>query len=370
MRVLHVFKTYLPETSGGVERVIWELCENAPAIGVTAEVAALAPRPVADRVQAVAHHRLHRFARDFELAATGFSADFMGRFPKLAADYDLLHYHFPWPFADLAHLARRIAKPYVVTYHSDIVRQGMLLRVYRPLMRAFLNRAARVVATSQNYVDTSPDLSEFDPAVVPLGITEHLYPPAETTDRIRPILAQPEPFVLSVGVNRHYKGFGTLIAAAGKLPFRIVLASAGPRAAALEDEIRDSQAHNVHLIRDASEGEKMALLRQCAVFALPSINRAEAYGVSLVEAAMMGKPMISCAIGSGTTFVNLDGVTGLVVPPGNVDALCAAIVALTDEKGDAARFGRAARKRFDDELTGERMAQRYFDIYRSVLAVR
>lgn len=367
MRVLHVFKTYLPETAGGVERVIGELCENAPDTGVIADVAALVPGPVDESPQAVAHHRLVPFRRHFEIAATGFSADFLGRFPRIAAEYDILHYHFPWPFMDLVHIARGIRTPFVITYHSDIVRQAALMRLYRPLMRAFLARAARIVATSHNYARTSAALSSRDPAIVPLGISERLYPAAETTDRIRPIVEAGAPYVLSVGVNRHYKGFATLIAAAAGLPVRIVLASAGPRAAALEADIARSGAANVTLVRDASEGEKMALLRNCTAFALPSVNRAEAYGVSLVEAAMAGRPLICCEIGTGTTFVNIDTVTGLVVPPGDADALRKAIDTLCRDGAMAARMGRAARARYESELTGEEMARRYAMLYADVL---
>ena len=62
----------------------------------------------------------------------------------------MVHYHFPWPFADLLEMIAGGSKPYIVTYHSDIVRQKLLGKYYRPLMNRFLGGAARVVATSQN----------------------------------------------------------------------------------------------------------------------------------------------------------------------------------------------------------------------------
>lgn len=368
MKVLHVFKTYFPETSGGIERVIRDLCENAPDTGVTAEVAALTDASFTDRPVAVGAHRLLRFRRAFEVAATGFSFDMFRHLPRVAQAYDLLHYHFPWPFMDLVHEIRRIRMPYIVTYHADIVGRAGLFKPYRPLMRRFLRGADRIIATSRNYVDTSPTLARLDPVVIPLGISERLYPKGEVTDRVRPVVEAGRPYIASVGVNRRYKGFATLIEAARAGSARVVLASAGPRAVELEAEIARGGAENIVLIRDATEGEKMALLAHCTAFALPSINRAEAFGVSLVEAAMMGKPLISCEIGSGTTFVNVDGLTGLVVPPGDVEALCAAVERLCADRAMAEAMGRASRARFEAELSGERMAERYGELYRAVLS--
>lgn len=366
IRVLHAFKTYLPESTGGIERVIYELCENAPANGIKASVATLSDRP-AGLVTAVGSHRVIAFHRDFEIVSTGFSWDYGRHFARLVRNYDLIHYHFPWPFMDLVHLMRGIRKPYVVSYHADIVKQSGLLKAYEPLMRSFLKGAARVVATSPNYVATSPYLSSFSPDVVPLGVSPHLYPQPQVTERLRPILDDPAPYVLSIGVNRHYKGFSTLLEAAGGLDARVVFVSAGPNAEGLEAELAASGRTGAVLVRDASEEEKMALLERAAVFAQPSLNRAEAYGIGLVEAAMMGKPLVSCEIGTGTTFVNLDGETGFVVPPGDADALRGVLNRLLLDPDLAGAMGENARRRFETELTGQVMAGRYADIYREVL---
>ena len=71
--------------------------------------------------------------------------------------------------------------------------------------------------------------------------------------------------------------------------------------------------------------DKVALLTLCYGVVFPSHLRAEAFGVSLLEGAMFGKPMISSEIGTGTSHVNVGGVTGLVVPPGDSAALRAAL---------------------------------------------
>ncbi len=88
----------------------------------------------------------------------------------------------------------------------------------------------------------------------------------------------------------------------------------------------------------------------------------------LVEAAMFGKPMISCEIGTGTTFVNIDGETGLVVPPENSTDLAQAMTHLLENDEACACFGVAARKRYEHLFSSEALGQAYANLYREVAA--
>jgi len=81
---------------------------------------------------------------------------------------------------------------------------------------------------------------------------------------------------------------------------------------------------------------------------------------------MRGKPMISCEIGTGTSYVNRDGVTGLVIDPDNSDALAAAMRRLFDDQKMADEFGANARQRYLDNFTAERMADSYARLYERV----
>ena len=82
---------------------------------------------------------------------------------------------------------------------------------------------------------------------------------------------------------------------------------------------------------------------------------------------MYGKPMVSCEISTGTTYINANGVTGWTVPPEDAGALRAAMHRLLDDPQDAARMGAAARERFERLFTAQRMAQAYHDTYREVV---
>ena len=81
------------------------------------------------------------------------------------------------------------------------------------------------------------------------------------------------------------------------------------------------------------------------LFPFPSHLRSEAFGISLLEGAMFGKPMISSEIGTGTSYINIAGETGLVVPPNAPQALHEAMRQLWEHPEQAAQMGARAEER-------------------------
>ena len=310
MKILQVYKTYLPETFTGVERVIWELAEGGPRFGDEHRVLTLSRHP-SPGLQ-VDSHSVFQAKRDVLLASSGFSAAAIGLYRQLWETSDVVHFHFPWPMMDLLHLSlpHRRRKPAVVTYHSDIVRQKMLGQLYAPLGHWFLNSVDSIVATSPNYVETSRVLHRHRGKVsaIPIGLSDRTPPPAAVLERWKRRF--PEPFFLFVGTGRYYKGLSYLMEAAAATRLPVVLAGA--------IESRDLGAPvppNVALVGEVDDADREALLDLSLALVLPSHLRAEAFGVALVEACRAGKPMITCELGTGTSFVNRNGVTGIVVPP-------------------------------------------------------
>ncbi len=366
MKVLHLFKTYWPDTFGGVERTIHAIAQSTAAHGVEAEVLSLSRAP-SENTQRFDGHMARKARLDFELASTGFSLEVFRRFRELAGQADLIHYHFPWPLMDMVHFHSRHGKPSVVTYHSDIVKQRLLLPFYRPLMLRFLKDVDAIVATSPNYLKSSPVLKAFKAksSVIPIGIEEKAYPaPTEADDNWRRS-AVAEPFVLFVGVLRYYKGLDVLIQAANQVRCKIVIAGSGPIERQLKLQVARLRIDNVVFLGEVTEQRKMALLHACRGFVFPSNRRSEAYGLSLVEAAMCGKAIISCEIGTGTTYVNESEITGLVVPPSDPTRLAQAINRLLDSPEDAEKLGRAARNRYANFFTADRMGSAYAALYAS-----
>ena len=83
---------------------------------------------------------------------------------------------------------------------------------------------------------------------------------------------------------------------------------------------------------------------------------------------MFGKPMISSEIGTGTSYINIHNDTGLVVPPGNPDALSQAMSRLWNNSGAAEVMGRNAEKRYYEYFTSEKMINSYMQVYSNLLS--
>ncbi len=368
MRVLHFFKTYLPDTTGGIEQVIFQLCEQAHTNGVESQVLTLSRKPVPEEVL-VEHHRVTRARENIQIASTGFSLDVFERFRAMAQDADVVHFHFPWPMMDLVHFCTRHRRPSVVSYHSDIVRQQSLLKLYRPLMNRFLGSVDRIMVASPNYQESSEVLRPFadKTVVVPYGLDACAYPQAsaERLDYWRKRVG--ESFFLFVGVLRYYKGLSSLLEALHGTDFPLVIVGSGPEEIALKDQAARLQLQNVIFLGRLDDEDKICLLQLSLAMVFPSHLRSEAFGISLLEASMLSKPMISCEIGSGTTYVNQHELTGLVVPPASPPALRAAMQRLWSNKVERMQFGAQARQRFEQLFTADRMWQNTLAVYRDAI---
>ena len=371
MRILHFFKTYFPDSRGGGEQFIYQLARGSADRGLDIDVLSLS-RDVRDETRFFENHFVHRVRQNFEFASTGVSFRAFARFSELALEADIIHYHFPWPFADLVHLVTSVSKPTVVTYHSDIVRQKWLLKLYKPLMKRFLGSVDRIVATSQNYLETSEALGDFrdKTRVIPIGLDRSSYP-VPSADLVSAWRARfGERFFLFVGVFRYYKGLHILLDALRETGYQLVIVGAGPVEAELRRHARQAGLTGVHFVGALPESDKVALFQLCYAFVFPSHLRSEAFGISLLEGAMFGKPLISSEIGTGTSYVNIHGETGLVVPPNDPAALREALCYLIDHPELAAEMGDRARLRYEKYFTAEPMIDHYVNLYNELLLSR
>ncbi|MEH6719944.1 MAG: glycosyltransferase [Aurantimonas endophytica] len=361
MRVLHFFKTYWPDTFGGIERTIDAVACSTAGLGVETTVLSLSRKP-GERSVEFHGHRAVKARLDLDVASTGLSLGALGQFAREAAKADIVHYHFPWPYMDAAHFLVRHGKPSVVTYHSDIIKQRALKHLYAPLMQRFLGSVDALVATSPNYAASSPVLARHRDKVeiIPIGLEDAAVDAEETL----PVCVEAErPFFLFAGVLRYYKGVDVLLDAAPLVPCDIVILGAGP----LEDHLRKRASAeglaNVRFVGALPDREKVALMRRCSAFVFPSTERSEAFGLALVEAEMFGRPMISTELDTGTSYVNLHGETGLVVRPNDARALAAAMNEMLASPERARQWGEAGRRRYLDLFTAEAMGRRYQALY-------
>ena len=368
LKILHFFKTYYPDTMGGIEQVIFQLAEGGIQHGIESEVLYLSPRG-AMRNEKIANHVTHRSYENFQLASTGFSFGAIKDFSELAEQADIIHFHFPWPFMDMVHFLTRVKKPTLVTYHSDIVKQKTLLKLYNPLLHAFLRNVDVIVASSPNYVASSEVLGKYmdKVEVVPIGIDRSTYPEVTDASVAHWREAIGERFFLFVGALRYYKGLDFLLDAARQTMLPIVIMGKGPMEMALKQKAKDANLENVIFVGALPDSDKATLMSLCFALVFPSHLRSEAFGISLLEGAMYGKPLISCEIGTGTTYINIQGETGCVAIPGDSLSLAHAMKTLWSDPISAARMGENALKRYEEHFTANEMVKSYSKIYQSLL---
>ncbi len=360
-KILHVYRTHYPETQGGIEEHLRQLCRGLARLGHESRILTVSPQgPFVREVEGttvVAARRL------LEVSSTGLSLDFISRLREQSRWADLVHYQFPWPMADLAQSLGVQKRPYIVSYQSDIVRQTLLEPLYRPLGQHFLAGASAVVASTPVYARSSPWLAQHQDRlhIIPLGLDDV----SVDAQRVRHWRAEVgEDFFLFVGVLRYYKGLHLLIDAARYQHRQVLIAGQGPLEGRLRAQAR--ACPQLRFLGAIDDADKFALLSLARAFVFPSHLRSEAYGLSLVEAAMMGKAMITSDMDSGPRWINIHGQTGLSVKAGDSDDLLAAMQRLDGDADLAQRMGQAARARYLDALHSEQMCAAYARLYAQV----
>lgn len=370
MRILHFYRNALPETIGGIEQFIDQITQGTTALGVKNTVLSLS-KQLSSR-NSTKGYELYTAKRNFEIASNGFSWQAINMYKKLVSQADLIHYHFPWPFADLVHLIVSPQIPSIITYHSDIVRQKLLLKLYNPIKIRFLNSVDHIVATSPNYLQSSTVLQSFNykTSVIPIGINRENYP-SPNLDRVSFFKEQyGKRFFLFIGAFRYYKGLEFILEAAERINYPIVITGSGHLDHKLKVMAQQKKLKNIFFTGIISDENKCALLQACYGLIFPSQFRSEAFGISLLEAAMFSKPLISCEIGTGTSYVNIHNETGLVIPPSNSQALVNAMSWLWMHPQNAMQMGQKAKNRYELLFTAKKMSQSYFDLYSNVISNR
>ena len=242
------------------------------------------------------------------------------------------------------------------------------MRLYRPVLMKFLARADIILPTSELYRDTSPILGSFKDRcrVVPLGIVVDAFtsPDPGRVESLRTRYGGK--FVLFLGRHRYYKGIEYLVRAAQAIDGQVVIAGDGPERAAAESLARGLNV-SVSFPGELSDEELVNYLHACTVFAFPSVERTEAFGISILEAHACGKPVVATTLGTGVEYANLHEKTGLNVAPKDSGALATAINRLLIDTEMAHRLGDCGRERVTREFDARRVAEREFALYQEVL---
>jgi rhamnosyl/mannosyltransferase len=364
LRVLQVGK-YYPPHYGGMETHLEALCEELRRfVELEIVVAASNERQTSKRMlDGVA---LTRSGTLFNLKSAPFCPQMVRAIGRSRAD--IVHIHLPNPGAILAYLASGHRGRLIFTYHSDIVRQKVLSRIFEPFLQRALNLSDAIIVSSPNYIEGSNVLPEHREKcrVIPFGITVDRFQRPDEVEVARLRRLYGPRMVLGVGRLVYYKGFEHLIKAAQYFDGQVVIVGRGPLYSALQQEAQNcGVSHRVSVLTDVQDVRPY--YHAADVFALSSVVRSEAFGIVQLEAMACGKPIVNTALDTGVTFVSPDGLTGLTVPPGDTEALGRAINTLLDNPVLRQKYGREGKRRVEREFNLEVMTRRTLGLYREVM---
>ena len=370
LTILHIGKFY-PPAPGGMEKVVQLLCESERAHGLDSRVlvANTRPRTVRESLHGVPVTRVGAFGA---IGSVGICPGFPLAVGQMARDLTVIHE--PNPVALVSDWITWQQGPLVVWFHSEVLRPQWKYRLmYRPFLRRVLERAARIVVSSPNLATHAAELQPFrDKCVaIPFGIDRtRLDATPDIVRRAEELRSSvPGPRLLFVGRLVPYKGVDVLLRAMAAVDATAWLIGDGPLRERLEaDAARWKVADRVRFLGALSDGEVVAHLHACDVFVLPSVTHAETFGMVQLEAMTCGKPVVSTNVRSGVPWVNRHDETGIVVEPGDADALAKALNRLLHDATLRERMGMAGQAHVLRNFTLEGMASSTAALYREVVA--
>ena len=366
MRVLHVYKDVYPPVVGGIERHIDSLRLALPDIEQDVIACSRSARTVRRWAPPPRQGENLLVAELGRVLAVPISPTFAWHVARYGAGA-VVHVHMPNPVGELGALLTRRRRGLITTYHADIVRQEHFLAAYEPLVRRCLQESDEVLVATQRLASESSIIarSGVRPKVVPYATDAGTWVNPDATE-VAALKEEHGPYVLATGRLVYYKGFDRLIDIASEIGWPIVIVGDGQERSELEARIRRTDVSDrVKLAGGVSDERLAAHLAAADLFVLPSVNRAEAFGIALLEAQAAGLPVIVTDTGAGTVEAFAPGETGILVPPDDRPALATAINRLIKDPAERRQMGLAGRERVARLNSFEALAETMRPIYAS-----
>jgi rhamnosyl/mannosyltransferase len=360
LKVLHVGKFY-PPVPGGIERVVQSLCtitrgrldNRVLAFNAGAETRE-------DEVDGVPVTRVGTWG---SAGSVSIAPAYFAHLKRARADVMILHEPNPW--ALLAFAAVRPRLPLAIWFHSEVVRPRLQYALfYAPVARPAYREARRFLVSSPALAEQAASLQPYRDKVrvIPFGIDVERWRPS-TAIRARAEQIRREagrPIVLFAGRHVPYKGVEVLLRAAAPLDVHVAILGDGPMRPAWTEAAAAMQGRASFVFHgEVADAEMRAQLAASRMLVLPSVTRAETFGFVQLEAMACGVPVISTALPTGVPWVNQ---TGVIVPPGDVEALRAGIARLAADDALAAAIGAAGEARARTEFSLETMGDRLVEV--------
>ncbi len=363
--ILHIGKFYPPH-KGGMESHLHDLVvRQAHAHRVGIIVSGDTWRSEVSELDCAHVHRVGRITTVASMPVCPALCSVIRKTPA-----DLVHLHTPNPGAACAFLLSRHAGKLIITHHADTMGRKVLRHFSDPFVMRAMERASHIIVTSKRYLESSAELAPYREKcrIIPLGIDLPARTSVSEKEARKLRMEFGDRIVLAVGRLVPYKGFDVLIRAMRQVNAHLLLIGSGPLAADLTAvAVAAGVSQKVSMLGHVQD--LSPYFAAASIFILPSVTRAEAFGVVQIEAMAAGLPVVNTDLDSGVPEVSRHGETGFTVPPGDADALAHAMTLLLDRSDLRLQFAAAAAARARTEFSADRMAARTMNLYDEVLGM-
>ncbi len=367
MKILQLGKFYPPDI-GGIEYFMYDLTEMLNEKGIQCDVLCSNSKKVYEE-EKINGYRIYRTKSYGKIASTSISPQMIFKLKSIIQNYDIVHIHFPDPMAVLALIIAYDKNIKIVTHwHSDIIKQKYLKKLFLPFQNWLLEKSDVIISTSPNYIESSEDLKNYENKciAIPSGLNpDRLILDKKIFIRLKNQYKNKK-IIYSFGRMTDYKGFEYLIDSANYLSDEyVILIAGGGNNKKYQNMIKSMNLENkVKLLGRIKDEEVGAYYKLCNIFVLPSISRNEAFGLVQCEAMYFGKPVISTNIkGSGVSFVNKNNETGLIIPIKNSKAIADACMKILEDSELYNRFSKNAYYRFQKKFHIQPITDKIIEIY-------
>lgn len=372
MKILQIGKFY--PIRGGVEKVMYDLTLGLSGEGVYCDMLCASTEDYpAGIINLNDFGRLIVVPTRLKLAATMLAPGMIVELRKIAADYDVIHIHHPDPMAALALFLSGYKGKVILHWHSDILKQKKLMKLYAPLQSWLIRRADLIVGTTPVYVQESPFLRAVQHKCdyVPIGVGAF----ALQEGKAEAIRGQfkGKKIVFSLGRLVEYKGYAYLIRAAARLEsdVQILIGGTGPLMGELKAlSVQLGVADKVTFLGFIPDEDVPAYYQACDCFCLSSIWKNEAFAIVQLEAMSLAKPVVSTAIpGSGVSWVNRHLESGIIVPVEDEKALGEAITRVLSNELLYRQLAEGSKGRYEQFFRREKMVEKTNELYCKLLSI-
>lgn len=380
MRILHIGK-YYPPFMGGIENFMHDLMHEQVKQGN--DIAALVHQHDTEMDWEIIHDdqvTIFKTPIKGQVVFTPIALNFYQHLGKVIKVFkpDIIHLHLPNPstFWCLFHKQAK-ELPWVIHWHADVLgnvpdtKVKLLYPFYAVFERRLLRRAKQVIATSPNYLNSSEPLANFidKTQVVSLGLKTLPYEVKQANEDGKHIE------LLMVGRLTYYKGHRVMLNALSKLVaqninVKLTIIGGGELRRDIESQISQLNLNeHVKLLGKVSDERLIQALSKAHLLCLPSLERTEAFGVVLLEAARQGIPaLVSDVPGSGMSWVVDDKKTGLVVKTGCTDSIVSAVKSLEDPLKTLKEYGLQAKIKFNEQFRISAVANQLQLVYNATVS--